>query len=103
MSSGNIFYKNKGWDKKWHKPFIYLIVCLLVFITIILDYYFSVKEDKIHTLKLVIMILLFLSYFILTFYQFRSKFLEGFLLCLTGTIITLCISIHYIIIEYFEK
>jgi hypothetical protein len=91
------------WKSEKDRVIVYIAICVLAYASILIDYIASCKEDKIHTLKFVILLLLFVSYVILTIYQYKSKYLGGFIIVLIGSILSFAVCIHCAYIMYFKK
>ena len=91
------------WKSERDRVIVYIAICIIAYASILVDYIASCKEDKLHTLKFVILLLLFFSYLILTIYQFKSKYLGGFIIVLIGSILCFAICIHCAYIMYFKK
>ena len=95
--------RNCNLEIRKDRVIVYIAICIFAYASILIDYIASCKEDKIHTLKFVILLLLFVSYVILTIYQYKSKYLGGFIIVLIGSILSFAVCIHCAYVMYFKK
>ena len=94
--------ETKLWNTEKDKIIVYSLLCTLAYASLLIDYIASYKEEKMHTLKLIIIILIFLSYSILAFYQYKARFLGGFIVVISGAVLSLALVIHCTYYVYFS-